>query len=87
MPSGRMNKKRDLLSKVYKMALFRQCRFVIYKSRKDGSGDKKMNANAKYPAWVFELYARYFEELAPDEEALSIDEYAECLGFKGDEEE
>lgn len=42
---------------------------------------------AKYPAWVFELYARYFEELAPGEEALSIDEYAECLGFKGDEEE
>ncbi|EPF9841877.1 hypothetical protein ACSV3Y_002476 [Escherichia coli] len=42
-----------------------------------------MNANAKYPAWVFELYARYFEELAPGEEALSIDEYAECLGFKG----
>ncbi|EPP2736413.1 hypothetical protein ACUNP7_001033 [Escherichia coli] len=50
-------------------------------------GGKKMNANAKYPAWVFELYARYFELLAPDEEALSIDEYAECLGFKGDEEE
>nr|DAI96643.1 MAG TPA: hypothetical protein [Caudoviricetes sp.] len=24
------------------MALFRQCRFVIYKSRKDGRGDKKM---------------------------------------------
>lgn len=24
-----------------------------------------MNANAKYPAWVFELYARYFELLAP----------------------
>ncbi|EEW8235267.1 hypothetical protein CIW20_001357 [Escherichia coli] len=46
-----------------------------------------MNANAKYPAWVFELYARYFEALAPGEEALSIDEYAECLGFKGDEEE
>lgn len=36
-----------------------------------------MNANAKYPAWVFELYARYFELLAPGEEALSIDEYAE----------
>lgn len=50
-------------------------------------GDKKMNANAKYPARVFELYARYFELLAPGEEALSIDEYAECLGFKGDEEE
>ncbi|EFA1899467.1 hypothetical protein [Escherichia coli] len=46
-----------------------------------------MNANAKYPAWVFELYARYFEALAPGEEALNIDEYAECLGFKGDEEE
>nr|DAG41700.1 MAG TPA: hypothetical protein [Caudoviricetes sp.] len=46
-----------------------------------------MNANAKYPAWVFEMYDRYFEELAPGEEALSIDEYAECLGFKGDEEE
>ncbi|HHG0935396.1 TPA: hypothetical protein ACPUIB_003792 [Escherichia coli] len=45
-----------------------------------------MNANAKYPAWVFELYARYFELLAPGEEALSIDEYAECLGFKGDKE-
>lgn len=42
-----------------------------------------MNANAKYPAWVFELYARYFEALATGEEALSIDEYAECLGFKG----
>lgn len=68
------------------MALFRQCRFVIHKSRKDGRGDKKMNANAKYPAWVFELYARYFELLTPDEEALSIDEYAECLGFKGDKE-
>ena len=45
-----------------------------------------MNANAKYPAWVFELYARYFELLAPGEEALSIDEYAECLGFKWDKE-
>ncbi|MGU5103055.1 hypothetical protein MAX26_21610 [Escherichia coli] len=41
----------------------------------------------KYPAWVFELYARYFELLAPGEEALSIDEYAECLGFKGDKDE
>ena len=46
-----------------------------------------MNANAKYPAWVFELYARYFELLASGEEALSIDEYAECLGFKGCKEE
>lgn len=71
-----MNKKCDLYHNVYKMALFRQCRFVIYKSKKDGRGDKKMNANAKYPAWVFELYARYFELLAPGEEALSIDEYA-----------
>ncbi|PQA27406.1 hypothetical protein C5F40_00495 [Escherichia coli] len=52
----------------------------------DGGGGKKMNANAKYPAWVFELYARYFELLAPGEEALSIDEYAECLGFKGGKE-
>lgn len=43
--------------------------------------------SAKYPAWVFEAYARYFEELAPGEEALIIDEYAECLGFKGGEEE
>ena len=68
------------------MALLRQCRFVIYKPRKDGMGDKKMNANAKYPAWVFELYVRYFELLAPGEEALSIDEYAECLGFKGGKE-
>ena len=40
-----MNKKCDLLRKVYKMALFRQCRFVIYKSRKDGRGDKKMKRN------------------------------------------
>ncbi|EKO6568249.1 TPA: hypothetical protein J1Z32_002054 [Escherichia coli] len=46
-----------------------------------------MNANAKYPAWVFEAYANYLELLAPGEEALNIDEYAECLGFKGDEEE
>ncbi|HFI8804971.1 TPA: hypothetical protein ACGSIL_002370 [Escherichia coli] len=45
-----------------------------------------MSANAKYPAWVFELYARYFELLAPGEEALSIDEYAECLGFNGGKE-
>ncbi|HFI7588413.1 TPA: hypothetical protein ACGR60_004433 [Escherichia coli] len=45
-----------------------------------------MNANDKYPAWVFELYARYFELLAPGEEALSIDEYAEALGFKNKEE-
>ncbi|HHO0763437.1 TPA: hypothetical protein ACRTMW_001875 [Escherichia coli] len=45
-----------------------------------------MSANAKYPAWVFELYARYFELLVPGEEALSIDEYAECLGFKGGKE-
>ncbi|MCN2691028.1 hypothetical protein MLZ15_17485 [Escherichia coli] len=45
--------------------------------------------SAKYPAWVFELYAHYFELLALWEEALSIDEYAECLGygFKGDKEE
>lgn len=41
-----------------------------------------MNANAKYPAWVYEAYDRYFEELAPGGEALNIDEYAECLGFK-----
>lgn len=45
-----------------------------------------MNANAKYPAWVFELYARYFELLQPGEAALSIDEYAEALGFKNKEE-
>ncbi|EOT6796995.1 hypothetical protein ACK6EX_004207 [Escherichia coli] len=44
------------------------------------------NATAKYPAWVFELYARYFELLAPGEEALSIDEYAEALGFKDKDE-
>lgn len=49
-------------------------------------GKKIMNANDKYPAWVFELYARYFELLAPGEEALSIDEYAEALGFKNKEE-
>ncbi|WP_265326859.1 hypothetical protein [Escherichia coli] len=40
-----------------------------------------MNANAKYPAWVFELYARYFEKLDPWEKALSIDEFAADLGF------
>lgn len=45
------------------------------------------NANAKYPAWVFELYARYFESLGRGEEALSIDEYAEVLGFKDKEGE
>lgn len=45
-----------------------------------------MNATAKYPAWVFELYARYFELLQPGEAALSIDEYAEALGFKNKEE-
>lgn len=45
------------------------------------------NANAKYPAWVFELYARYFELLEKGEEALSIDEYAEALGFRDKEEE
>lgn len=44
------------------------------------------NANAKYPVWVFELYERYFESLARGEEALSIDEYAACLGFKNNEE-
>ncbi|HBJ0322929.1 TPA: hypothetical protein LAM98_004230 [Escherichia coli] len=45
-----------------------------------------MNANTKYPAWVFELYARYFESLPRGETALSIDEYAEALGFKNKEE-
>lgn len=80
-----MKGKCDLSRKVYKMALFRRRHIDIYKSRKDGRGDKKMSA--KYPAWVFEAYARYFEELAPGEEALSIDEYAECLGFKGGKEE
>lgn len=45
-----------------------------------------MTATAKYPAWVFELYARYFESLARGEEALSIDEYAEALGFKEKDE-
>lgn len=41
----------------------------------------------KYPAWVFEAYDRYFEELEEREEALNIDEYAECLGFKGEKAE
>lgn len=45
-----------------------------------------MNANAKYPAWVFESYDSYYESLEPGEETLTIDEYAECLGFKGDKE-
>ncbi|WP_248901767.1 hypothetical protein [Escherichia coli] len=54
--------------------------------RKAGETVNKPNANAKYPAWVFELYARYFELLSPGEEALSIDEYAEVLGFKNKDE-
>lgn len=40
------------------------------------------NANAKYPDWLLEMYERYYNELERGEESLTIDEYAECLGFK-----
>ncbi|EOU3564423.1 hypothetical protein RBH66_04530 [Escherichia coli] len=38
-----------------------------------------------YPAWVLELYEEYFNDLEPGEEAMSLDEYAEALGFKTEE--
>lgn len=37
---------------------------------------------ANYPDWLISDYNRYFDVLDEGEEALSIDEYAECLGFK-----
>ncbi|ENH1243130.1 hypothetical protein ABVU25_005011 [Escherichia coli] len=42
---------------------------------------------ANYPDWLINDYNRYFDALDEGEEALSIDEYAECLGFKGKAQE
>ena len=63
-----MNEKRDLPRKVYEMALFRQCHFVIYKSRKDGRGDKKMKRND------YRIEKRHINAIKPGDTVLRYGE-------------